>query len=69
MNYKDIISKAKDFSKSFSSNQLVTMKSVKKLDDNIYLLDYRNDYHIDELLEKGGFFADLVARQRLDTQA
>ncbi len=53
MNYKDIISKAKDFSESFSSNQLVTMKSVKKLDDNIYLLDYRNDYHIDELLEKG----------------
>ena len=33
--------------------QRATVRSVKKLDKNIYLLDYRNDYHLPELLEKG----------------
>ncbi len=52
--------------REFRKNQLVTMRSVWKLDDNIYLLDYQNDYHLPELLEKGvssigellGFAAD-----------
>lgn len=39
--------------KSFKENQLQTMKSVIRLDHNIYLLDYKNDYALDELLEKG----------------
>ncbi|MCR4594226.1 MAG: linear amide C-N hydrolase [Clostridiales bacterium] len=37
----------------FLKHQLVTMKSVEQLDDNIYLLDYKNDYHLPELLERG----------------
>lgn len=48
MDYRDVISKVRTAVRDFPSNQLVTMKSVKKLDKNIYLLDYRNDYHIDE---------------------
>ena len=39
--------------RAFSKNQLATMRSVEKLDDNVYLLDYKNDYHLPELLEKG----------------
>ena len=39
--------------KSFVENQLSTMKSVIDLDRNIYLLDYKNDYALDELLESG----------------
>lgn len=39
--------------KGFKNNQLKTMKSVIRLDNNIYLLDYKNDYYLDELLEKG----------------
>ncbi len=37
----------------FRGNQLVTMRSVRQLDSNIYLLDYKNDYHLPELLERG----------------
>lgn len=37
----------------FKNNQGATIHSVKKLDNNIYLLDYRNDYHLPELMEKG----------------
>ena len=39
--------------RAFSKHQLTTMRSVEKLDDNVYLLDYKNDYHLPELLEKG----------------
>lgn len=39
--------------KYFKENQLNTMKSVIRLDHNIYLLDYKNDYCLDELLETG----------------
>ena len=56
----DIFSKASEFVsllpkrvKSFSENQLRTMKSVIRLDHNIYLLDYNTDYCLDELLETG----------------
>ncbi len=34
-------------------NQIKTMKSVKALDRNIYMLDYQCDYDIDELLDEG----------------
>ena len=37
----------------FMKNQFKTMKAVKRLDDNIYLLDYQNEYFLDELLESG----------------
>ena len=39
--------------RSLRKNKLATLRSVKKLDNNIYLLDYRNDYHLPELLNKG----------------
>lgn len=39
--------------KDFKNNQFKTMKSVIRLDHNIYLLDYKNDYYLDELLESG----------------
>ena len=40
--------------------------------DRILVLDggtIVEDGSYDELIEKGGFFADLVARQRVDTEA
>ena len=37
----------------FKKNQLATIRSVKRLDNNIYLLDYKNDYHLPELLDRG----------------
>ena len=38
---------------SLKNNRLATIRSVKKLDSNLYLLDYRSDYHLPELLGKG----------------
>ena len=38
---------------SLRKNKLATLRSVKKLDNNICLLDYRNEYHLPELLNKG----------------
>ena len=38
---------------SLKNNRLATIRSVKKLDSNLYLLDYRSDYHLPELMEKG----------------
>ena len=39
-----------------------TKNTIKRLDENIYLMDYRNDYFIDELLETGvSSIGDLVA--------
>ncbi len=38
---------------NFKNNQLSTIRSTIKLSDSIYLLDYRCDYHLPELLEKG----------------
>ncbi|MBR4727631.1 MAG: linear amide C-N hydrolase [Clostridia bacterium] len=38
---------------SLKNNRLATIRSARKLDDNIYLLDYRCNYHLPELMEKG----------------
>ncbi|MBQ4208581.1 MAG: hypothetical protein II621_09785, partial [Clostridia bacterium] len=38
---------------SLRKNKSATLRSLKKLDDNICLLDYRNDYHLPELLNRG----------------
>ena len=43
----------KEYLNSLKNNQLATIRSVKKLDSNICLLDYRSDYHLPELMEKG----------------
>lgn len=46
---------------TFKQNQYKTMTSVEQLDDNIYMLNYQNDYGLDELLEEGcTSVADLV---------
>ena len=39
--------------KYFKENQLETIKTLKKIDDNIYALDYKYDYDLDTLLETG----------------
>ncbi len=56
----DLLERVKPFlsytqrnAKYFLDNQLNTMKSVVRLDKNIYLLDYKNDYALDELLDTG----------------
>ncbi|MBR2730424.1 MAG: linear amide C-N hydrolase [Clostridia bacterium] len=35
------------------NNRLATIRSARKLDDNLYLLDYRSNYHLPELMERG----------------
>lgn len=58
----------KEYIHSLGNNRLATIRSAEKLDKNIYLLDYRSDYHLPELLEKGvssigelmGFAADAL---------
>ena len=52
--------------RAFSKHQLTTMRSVEKLDDNVYLLDYKNDYHLPELLEKG---FDIIDQSMTDFEA
>lgn len=37
----------------FYNNQWQTMKTVKQLDEHIYLMDYSFDYGLDKLLERG----------------
>lgn len=37
----------------FKHNQLETIKGVRKLNDDIYMIDYRNEYYLDDVLEKG----------------
>lgn len=37
----------------FKKNQLETMKTLTVVNENIYALDYRYDYRLDALLEKG----------------
>ena len=37
----------------FYNNQLQTMKTVSRLDGNIFLMDYKYDYDIDDLLKNG----------------
>lgn len=50
---KPVLSFIPRSAKSFMDNQYKTMKSVVRLDHNIYLLDYKNEYYLDELLESG----------------
>lgn len=38
---------------SLRAEQKLTKQSLKRLDDNIYFLDYKNDYALDEMLKKG----------------
>ena len=45
--------KFKEYIHSLGNNRLATIRSAEKLDKNIYLLDYRSDYHLPELLERG----------------
>lgn len=40
-------------SDSFYQNQWQTIKSLQKLNDNVYMLDYQYDYDIDDLLARG----------------
>lgn len=56
----DLLDKAKPYfnaipknAKYFADNQFKTLKSVIRLDSNIYMLDYKNDYFLDEVLENG----------------
>lgn len=37
----------------FKEHQQKTLDTIQKLDDNIFLIDYKNDYCLDELLEEG----------------
>ncbi|MDO4380794.1 MAG: C45 family peptidase [Clostridia bacterium] len=39
--------------KNFYENQFQAMKMVRRLDENIYMMDYTLDYALDELLAKG----------------
>ena len=39
--------------KALNADQEKTKDTLKRLDDNIYLLDYKNDYALDEMLENG----------------
>ncbi len=39
--------------KALRAEQQKTKGSLKRLDDNVYLLDYQNDYALDKMLEKG----------------
>ena len=45
--------KFKEYIHNLGNNRLATIRSAEKLDNNIYLLDYRSDYHLPELLERG----------------
>lgn len=38
-----------------------TAASVKKLEDGLYSMEYRGDYHFDGFLEAGGASSDLAA--------
>ncbi len=59
--FEDQLVKLK-FGNSFYANQWQTVKSVEKLGDNIYMLDYAYDYDIDDLLNRGcGSIVDLLA--------
>ncbi len=39
--------------KALRAEQKKTKDSLKRLDDNVYFLDYKNDYALDKMLEKG----------------
>ena len=78
MNLKTLLSaQEKAFPISSTENrqkQLKTMKSVKALDDNIYMLEYQSDYDIDGLLKEGvssigGLLKFMAKRSHLSKKA
>ncbi|MCQ2476869.1 MAG: linear amide C-N hydrolase [Clostridia bacterium] len=53
MDVKSIISDLGKSVKSAKASHNKTKSTVTRLDQNIYLMDYRNDYYLDEILNKG----------------
>lgn len=50
---KDVVTYVPRNTAYFFNNQFQTIKNVKQVDDNIFLMDYKYDYDLDGLLETG----------------